>query len=69
MELSTSDLKSVTIRVPDLDKQEEIVYLIEHQLTMVDELIKKNSKQLQELLNYKKSLIYEYVSGKKEVSL
>ena len=69
MELATSDLKNVKIRMPNLDKQKEIVYLIEHKLTMVDELIKKNAKQLQELLNYKKSLIYEYVSGKKEVSL
>lgn len=68
MELSTNDLKNIKIKVPDFNKQKEIVQLIEHRLTIVDELIKINTKQLKELLNYKKSLIYEYVSGKKEVS-
>ena len=37
------------------------------QLPRVDELITKKETFLSELEAYKKSLIYEYVTGKKEV--
>ena len=33
----------------------------------IDRLIKKKEQFISELENYKKSLIYEYVTGKKEV--
>lgn len=55
------------IIVPSFEEQQEIVNYIENKISTVDKLIEDKTKLLEELENYKKSLIYEYVTGKKEV--
>lgn len=53
--------------VPTLEEQREIVNYIEVETSRIDKLIKDKMKVIEELASYKKSLIYEYVTGKKEV--
>lgn len=53
--------------VPPIDEQNEIVEYLDKMCTEIDKLIVKKEHYLVELENYKKSLIYEYVTGKKEV--
>lgn len=58
------------IRVPYLEnkkEQEEIVNYLDVKCIEIDGAIKDKKAQLETLEEYKKSLIYEYVTGKKEV--
>lgn len=57
------------IAVPPIQEQDEIVQYIDGQTNLINSLISKKEKILEELQLYKQSLIYEYVTGKKEVPL
>ena len=65
--LSQENLKSILIPMPCLDEQREIAANIHEKCVALDTLIAKKTTLLTELEAYKKSLIYEYVTGKKEV--
>lgn len=51
----------------DLEEQRQIVSYLDEQTSRIDKLIEDKTKVIEELESYKKSLIYEYVTGKKEV--
>ena len=53
----------------DLDEQKEIIDYLDDKCTEIDTLISKKEQLISELESYKKSLIYEYVTGKKEVPM
>lgn len=53
--------------VPPIDEQKEIALYLDKEINKIDELIENKQKIIEELEQYKKSLIYEYVTGKKEV--
>lgn len=53
--------------IPPRQEQDEIVAYIDKQLSQASEIISQKQKQLEVLSEYKKSIIYEYVTGKKEV--
>ena len=53
--------------VPPINEQEAIVKYIDDTLAKADAIIADKKKHIETLDNYKKSLIYEYVTGKKEV--
>ena len=53
--------------VPPIEEQEEIVKYIDNKLIQINEVIERKQGLLEQLETYKKSLIYEYVTGKKEV--
>ena len=55
------------IYTPDLNEQDEIVKFLDKKCTDIYGAIKEKKKQLEVLEEYKKSLIYEYVTGKKKV--
>lgn len=71
---NTSDYRSwdkagtIDIVVPTYEEQCEIVSLLDQKCSEIDTLIAKKEQIVTELENYKKSLIYEYVTGKREVS-
>ena len=50
-----------------MSEQEEIAEYLNEKCAGIDALIVKKQQYLTEIENYKKSLIYEYVTGKKEV--
>lgn len=52
---------------PTIEEQIKIVKYLEHKINYIDNLINKKSKIIIEYESYKKSLIYEYVTGKKEI--
>ena len=54
-------------RICDIDEMEEIADYLDEKCAALDTLIAKKTALLTELETYKKSLIYEYVTGKKEV--
>lgn len=55
------------IPVPPRNVQLEIVEYLDRIIPEIDLLIDRKERAISELENYKKSMIYEYVTGKKEV--
>lgn len=64
---SLSKVLAFTIPLPSVEEQAEIVEALNTKCAGIDALIAKKQQYLTEIENYKKSLIYEYVTGKKEV--
>ncbi|MBP2015976.1 restriction endonuclease subunit S [Anaerococcus degeneri] len=60
-------LANMHIPIPEMRELKEIISKIDEISKIIDETISLKQKQLQSLEEYKKSLIYEYVTGKKEV--
>lgn len=52
---------------PPYDEQEKLVSHLDKKCSEIDELIALKQSKIEKLEQYKKSLIYEYVTGKKEV--
>lgn len=67
LKVSKEDLKSILIPFPPVEEQREIVSYLKQKCEEIDKIIAKKEQYLFEIENYKKSLIYEYVTGKKEV--
>lgn len=65
--VNTDILKKYPIYVPPMEEQKEIAIYLEKKCIEIDNVIGKKKEQLETLEQYKKSLIYEYVTGKKEV--
>lgn len=62
-------IRNLEIAIPDVKTQNEIVNYLDETCRKIDRLIDVKVKKIAQLSNYKKSLIYEYVTGKKRVSL
>ena len=52
---------------PSLLEQQAIVAFLDKKCKEIEEIIAEKQSQIETLESYKKSLIYEYVTGKKEV--
>lgn len=66
--LSMGTIRSIKMVLPDsIEEQSEIVSYLDMRCASIDALIAKKQQYITEIENYKKSLIYEYVTGKKEV--
>lgn len=65
--ITVETLKNFKVAYSSINEQDEIVAYLDKKCTLVDSAISKKQKQLEVLEEYKKSLIYEYVTGKKEV--
>lgn len=65
--LSQEKLNSVKILVPALSEQQAIADYLDDKCAQIDAVIVDKQAQLETLAAYKKSLIYEYVTGKKSV--
>ena len=64
---SSSKVLAFTIPLPPIEEQIEIVSFIKKHSLELNKLIMKKELLVQELESYKKSLIYEVVTGKREV--
>lgn len=65
--IGANKYSNLEIPVPPLSEQQEIADYLDKKCAEIDVLIEKKQQFLTELATYKKSLIYEYVTGKKEV--
>ena len=66
-DLRYSNFVQVPLVVPELGEQEEIAKYLDKKCAEIDTLIAKKEALLENLEAYKKSVIYEYVTGKKVV--
>ena len=60
-------LKLTSVILPSECEQSQIVEYLDKKCSIIDSLISDKQQQIDKLTEYKKSLIYEYVTGKKEV--
>lgn len=67
LKISKDDLKSLKLPYPPIREQMDIIEYLSDKCAEIDKLIEKKEQLISELETYKKSLIYEYVTGKKEV--
>lgn len=65
--LGVKTLEQLKVFVPPLEEQKEIAEYLDEKCSEIDKLIAKKEELLADLESYKKSLIYEYVTGKEEV--
>lgn len=66
-DLRWNKLSELLYPVPPIEEQHEIVVFIDQTLQGVNEIISDKQSQIDILESYKKSIIFEYVTGKKEV--
>lgn len=66
-DLRWNKLAELSYPVPPLSEQKNIVEYIDTVLQQTNDIISNKKQQIEALNDYKKSLIYEYVTGKKEI--
>lgn len=62
-----NELKKLDILFPTYDEQKQIAIVLDEKSRTIESTIEQKEQLITELEAYKKSLIYEYVTGKKEV--
>ena len=67
MELGTFDFKNLYILVPQLESQIAISDYLDKKCASIDNVINDKQAQLRMMQQHQKSLVYEYVTGKKRV--
>ena len=67
-DLRWNKLATLPYVIPPLSEQADIVKFIDIQLEKIKKIISQKQKAIETLNEYKKSLIFEYVTGKKEVA-
>ena len=65
--MSAEAIKNTPIQIPPLGEQEQIIKTLEPTLDKFDALISEKQALIDDLQAYKKSLIYEVVTGKRKV--
>ena len=61
------DMKSMKVPLPPLEEQQRIADYLDKRCAAIDSAVDARTKQLERLEDYRKALIYAYVTGKKEV--
>lgn len=65
--ISQGQFGNISVCLPDSNEQKEIADYLDAKCAEIDKLIAKKEQLVKELESYKKSLIYEVVTGKREV--
>ena len=63
----SSEFKQISVPYPSIEEQQQIASYLDTKCSEIDSLIALKQAKIEELKEYKKSVIYEYVTGKKEV--
>ena len=66
--ISSFEIGNIILLLPPINAQTEIADFLDHKCSEIELTIYEKQQQLETLAEYKKSLIYEYVTGKKEVA-
>ena len=65
--ISSEEIARLLIVLPSKEEQKEIADYLDKKYNAIDTTIEKKQKLIEKLTEYKKSLIYECVTGKKEI--
>ena len=67
--MTQTQINNITIPLPTIEEQKQILAFLKAKMEKIDSLLSLLNRDIEKLNSYKKSLIYEYVTGKKRVSL
>ena len=65
--LNYSEFSKLRVLVPERIEQQQIADYLDNKVSKIQNIIKSKQQQITELTEYKNSLIFEYVTGKKQV--
>ena len=65
--ITQGQFQTTAITLPPLSEQQAIASYLDEKTSQIDSLIAIKQEKITELKDYKKSIIYEYVTGKKKV--
>ena len=65
--INQNELNAIIVAIPPLKEQKKIADYLHYKNDTIEKMINKRQNLIDKLLNYKKALIYETVTGKKEV--
>ena len=65
--LNFSEFSRLIVFEPTIEEQRKIADYLKRKCTEIDRIIFEKKKQIKSMEEYKKSLIYEVVTGKQEV--
>ncbi len=65
--INQEELAQITSSIPPIEEQQAIVSYLDQKCTQIDNLISIKQRKIEKLQQYKKSVIYEYVTGKKTI--
>ena len=65
--ITQGQFQNTAITLPPLSEQQAIASYLDEKTSQIDSLIAIKQEKITELKDYKKSIIYEYVTGKKKV--
>ena len=66
--VSWNYVKNLRVVFPNQSEDQiKIVNYLDKKLTIIDQIVRQKQQQLNHLDKYKQSIIYEYVTGKKQV--
>lgn len=66
-DLSADEFENTVLLIPTISEQHKIIDYIQSKTNKIDSIISEKKKQIETIEEYKKSLIFEYVTGKREV--
>ncbi len=67
LKVSNYDIKNLYLPIPPYKEQEKIINYLDEKCSEIDKAISDKEKVIEKFTEYKKSLIYEYVTGKKRI--
>ena len=65
--INQNELSSIVVAIPPVKEQNQIAEYLKHKCRKVDKIIEQRGKIIETLQKYKKSIVYEMVTGKREV--
>ena len=63
----SSEFKQIPVPFPPIDEQQVLADYLDSKCAKIDKIIEEKKKQIVTIEEYKKALIFEYVTGKKEI--
>lgn len=63
----SDEFRALQVVCPSVEEEDEIVAYLDEKCDAIDRIIAAKQQLIAEMEVYKKSVIYEYVTGKKEV--
>ena len=65
--INQTELSNIVVAIPPVNEQNQIAECLRHKCERVDKIIEQRGKIIETLQKYKKSIVYEVVTGKREV--
>lgn len=67
--INSTNMNCISVFMPPIEEQQQIADYLDTKCADIDEMTSIKQQKIEQLKEYKKSIIYEYVTGKKQVNI